>query len=128
MDSLKFHDDIPTARISIKGPLGEEDVQAIIDTGAFKSLIPLNICRKLGLNPKEFKRVRGVSKTPVRVEIFWAELIFIGEKVVDTVIGFDLPVGDEPEEFGRALIGRDVLRKYRMTIDFKAKTIAFDDC
>jgi hypothetical protein len=49
LDSLKFHDDIPTARISIKGPLGEEDIQATIDTGAFKSLIPLNICKKLGI-------------------------------------------------------------------------------
>jgi predicted aspartyl protease len=128
LDSLNFHDDIPTARISIKGPLGEEDFQATIDTGAFKSLIPLNICKKLGLNLKEFKRVRSVSKAPVRVEIFWAELIFRGEKVVDTVIGFDLPVGEEAKEFEKALIGRDVLRKYRMTIDFKTKTITFDDC
>ena len=128
MDPLRFYGDTPTARITIRGPLGERDVQATIDTGAFKSLIPLSLCTKLGLRPKEFRDVRGVSEKEVRVEIFWADVIFQGRKAADTVVGFNLPVGARPKEHEKSLIGRDVLKQHKLLVDFKAGAIGIEDC
>ena len=85
---MRFEDNTPIVEIDVKGPLGEKMIEATIDTGAFKSLIPLEACHDLGLHLKEEREVRGVCEKPVKVKIFWTEIMLKGKKI-DTVIGFD---------------------------------------
>ena len=66
---MRFANNTPIAEIKVKGPLGEKMIEATIDTGAFKSLIPLEICHDLGLHLKEEREVRGVCEKPVKVKI-----------------------------------------------------------
>ena len=126
MDIMRFENNIPIGVIKIKGPLGKKKIEAIIDTGAFKSLVSLGVCKELGLRLKEERTVRGVSKKPVKTEIFWAEVIFQGNRV-DTIVGFNLPVGNKAREFEKALIGRDLLENFKLIIDFKRKRIEVED-
>jgi predicted aspartyl protease len=124
---MKFENNTPIGVIKIKGPFGEKKLEATIDTGAFKSLISLDLCKELGLHLKEEREVRGVSEKPVKAKIFWAEIVF-QDKKINTVVGFNLPVDKNAREFEKALIGRDILESFRLTVDFKDKEIEFEDC
>jgi Retroviral aspartyl protease. len=124
---MRFEDNTPIVAIEVKGPLGEKRIEATIDTGAFKSLIPLEACHDLGLHLKEEREVRGVCEKPVKVKIFWTEIMLKGKRI-DTVIGFDLPVNEGAKEFEKALIGRDILGDFKLMLDFKGRRIEFEDC
>ena len=124
---MRFDNNTPIGLIKIRGPLGEREIEATIDTGAFKSLISLDLCKELGLHLKEGREVRGVSEKPVKAKIFWAEIIFQNKKI-NTVVGFNLPVDKNAREFENALIGRDILENFKLTINFKDKKIEFADC
>ena len=62
---MRFENNTPIGLIKIKGPLGEKEIEATIDTGAFKSLVSLDLCKELGLHLKEIREVRGVSGRPI---------------------------------------------------------------
>ncbi|MFQ6056547.1 MAG: hypothetical protein ACE5J3_11260 [Methanosarcinales archaeon] len=125
---MKFENNTPTTKIKVKGPLGEKELVVTIDSGAFKTLIPLNICSEIGLKVKEIRKVRGVCKIPVDVKIFWADVFFDHRKVIDTIIGFDLPVDENAKEYEKSLMGRDILVNFDIMIGFKKKAIVFEDC
>ena len=122
---MRFENNTPIGLIKIKGPLGEKEIEATIDTGAFKSLVSLDLCKELHL--KEIREVRGVSEKPVRAKIFWAEITFHSKKI-NTVVGFNLPVDKNAREFEKALIGRDILENFKLTVNFKDKEIQLEDC
>jgi len=83
---MRFENNTPIGLIKIKGPLGEKEIEATIDTGAFKSLVSLDLCKELGLHLKEIREVRGVSEKPVRAKIFWAEITFHSKKINTEVV------------------------------------------
>ena len=124
---MRFENNTPIGLIKIKGPLGEKEIEATIDTGAFKSLVSLDLCKELGLHLKEIREVRGVSEKPVRAKIFWAEITFQGKKI-NTVVGFNLPIDKNAREFEKALIGRDILENFKLTVNFKDKEIQLENC
>ena len=126
---MRFENNTPIGLIKIKGLLGEKEIEATIDTGAFKSLVSLDLCKELGLHLKEIREVRGVavSEKPVRAKIFWAEFTF-QDKKINTVVGFNLPVDKNAREFEKALIGRDILENFKLTVNFRDKEIQLEDC
>jgi len=55
-------------------------------------------------------------------------VFFDHRKVIDTIIGFDLPVDENAKEYEKALMGRDILVNFDIMIGFKKKAIMFEDC
>ena len=127
MNTFNYLNDTPTAKFTLKGFKGKREVHATIDSGASKSLIPVPMATDLGLKLKEVVDAIGVCREPVKVNVYWAEVYFMGKLVTDTILGFNLPVGKEAEEYKTCLIGRDVLNKFKIELDGKRKLIMTSD-
>ncbi len=95
-------------------------LEALIDTGAFKTLIPEIICKDLNLIHIETKKVMGMCPTPIKVNIHLAKVYFLEQLVINSVIGFDIF-----SEKQVSLIGRDILSQFDLSIlnSTKAGTI-----
>jgi len=92
-------------------------LEALIDTGAFKTLIPESICKELSLIQVEIKPVWGICPTPIKVNIYLAKVYFLEKLVINSVIGFDIP-----SEKQVSLIGRDILSQFDINIANSIKT------
>ena len=127
----RFINDTPVAELKVVGSKGSVRLSATLNSGAFKSLIPKEFAEKLGLPIREtMEDVTGVFGRG-RVEIHWCELRFMDKLVSRTVICHDIPVkrGIEPVErdYCRSIIGRDVLKNFKVQVDWKNKIIGFSD-
>lgn len=86
-------------------------LEALIDTGAFKSLIPEKTCKNLNLTRIETKKVWGICPTSINVNIYLAKVYFLDSWVTNSVIGYDILSTKQI-----ALIGRDVLSQFDLII------------
>lgn len=127
MTVFNYINGTPVAKFTIRGPEGEKEVTATVDSGASKSLIPTSMATDLELKLKEVVDAIGVCPAPVKVNVYWAEVHFMKKRVTDTVLGFNLPVGREAEEHKRCLIGRDVLNLFKIELDGKKKLTSASD-
>jgi len=127
LNAFNYVNDTPTAKFTLKGFKGKREVQATVDSGASKSLIPVPMAIDLGLKLKEIVDVIGVCREPVKVNVYWAEVYFMGKPVTDTILGFNLSVGKEAEEYKTCLLGRDILNKFKIELDGKRKLIITSD-
>ena len=93
-------------------------VPALVDTGSDVTSIPLAAAQALGLLPVGPALVEGVAKAQIERTIFAAFLsIEQGEPERFEVIGW-------PEDI--ALLGRDILNKYVITLDGPNLTLTID--
>lgn len=88
-----------------------EILEALIDTGAFKTLVPESTCKLLKLPRVEIKKIWGICPTPIEVNIYLVDVYFLEEKVINSVIGFNIPSKKKI-----SLIGRDILSQFDYTI------------
>lgn len=84
-------------------------VPALVDTGSDVTSIPLTVAQALGLPPLGSVRVEGVTEDQIRRETFQAFVSFgTGEPESFDVVGWHEDI---------ALLGRDILNKYILTLD-----------
>ena len=102
-----------------------EDYQAIalLDTGARFSYIDLNLARNLRLPERGVHTASGATSTATH-QTFEAnfQIPLLGQSLASPVRALPL---NEMEHFWRAIIGRDVLRHYELTIDWRNGVIRF---
>jgi len=67
LNAFNYVNDTPTAKFTLKGFKGKREVQATVDSGASKSLIPVPMAIDLGLKLKEVVDVIGVFESPSRL-------------------------------------------------------------
>lgn len=111
VNGLYFKDLELFGKIRLETKDNSEILEALIDTGAFKTLVPESTCKMLKLPRVEIKKVWGICPTPVEVNIYFVEVYFLEEKVINSVIGFDIPSKKKI-----SLIGRDILSQFDFTI------------
>lgn len=111
VNGLYFRDSVLYGEIRLETENKSRNLEALIDTGAFKTLVPELICRDLNLFRIDTKNVWGICPTPTRVNIYLVKVYFLNYKVIDTVIGFDIPSGRQI-----SLIGRDILSQFNINI------------
>ncbi len=106
----------------VAGPLGSWRVRALLDTGAGRTMIPLDVATRIGL-PMEgaatmrIASVTGLAAVPVVrvVEIRSLGVVRRSHEVV---------VHDLPGDIGfEAILGLDFLRGHRFCIDMDAGVI-----
>lgn len=95
-------------------------LDALIDTSAFKSLVPEKICKDLNLIRIETKKVWGICPTPVNVNIYFAKVYFLDGWVTNSVIGYDILSTKQI-----ALIGQDILSQFDLIITNSKKDCKF---
>lgn len=70
MTVFNYINGTPVAKFTIRGPEGEKEVTATVDSGASKSLIPTSMATDLGLKLKEVVDAIGVCPAPVKVNVY----------------------------------------------------------
>jgi len=109
----------PIVTIKVKG-VTEVDLEAYVDSGAGISLIPRSVARKLGLEGVgEISVITGKGKSTLK--IYRAIIGSHGEEFGVIVAGQDLP----KQSPIRALLGRDIMDKFKVCFDGKRKELKF---
>ncbi len=88
-------------------------VLAQIDTGAAGSGMSPRLTRKLNLKPVGKGEIREVGREPIVAHYFSVRLFLPSNDIETDIVG--LPSLEPPHD---VLIGRDILAKYRLIIDF----------
>ena len=96
-------------RVSAPESANSMSVHALLDTGADSSALPVDVVGQLGLQQVDAGFVGGINSQRVLEPIFVAFLsVGAGPPEEFEVYSFELPF---------AILGRDVLNKYHITLD-----------
>ena len=121
-DGLYFKDSELYGKIRVENENHSIILDALVDTGAFKTLIPEKVCKDLNLTHIETKKVWGICPTSVNVNIYLAKVYFLDKWVTNSVIGYDIL-----SEKQMALIGRDILTQFDISITNSKKECKFKE-
>jgi len=115
---ILYKEDMPEAKIKVKGLTGEIEYDAYLDTGAFKCLIPETDATKIGLSyAGDIEIITGSGKD--HIKLYKATITFLNKEFSVLVLGKDFP----EQAIVRAIVGRDILDKYRVCFDGVRKEI-----
>jgi predicted aspartyl protease len=94
-------------------PSGEEvarqQVQALVDSGADATMIPIDILKAAGARYVQQRRMRPVVGEPVTVNLYLTA-VQLGDHVIHGIRAIARPAGSE------SIIGRDVLNQLEVTL------------
>ncbi len=95
-------------QVTVRGPAGEIEVRAKIDTGAARTSLDTDLAKKLGLGPVE-RRIRTRSAAADRPEVrdVVRATLVIDSRVFET----HAAVTDRKDMKYHMIVGMDVLRK-----------------
>ena len=108
-----YHPAAPIVDIQIDGynsVLGQHSLQAMVDSGADATMIPLPVLNAIGAVYKESAWMRGTASGRVEVDLYLAA-IRIGSNLIDGLHVIGIPAS------GEAVIGRDVLNQLVVTLN-----------
>ena len=109
---------MPEVKIKVKGRTGEIEYNAYLDTGAFKCLIPETDAKKIGLPyAGATEIITGSGKDYIK--LYRATITFFNKDFSVLVLGRDLP----EQAIVKAIVGRDILDKYKTCFDGVRKQI-----
>lgn len=115
---IAYKKDMPEVKIKVRGRKGEIEYDAYLDTGAFKCLIPQTDATKIGLlYAGDMEIITGSGKD--HIKLYKATITFLNKDFSVLVLGRNLP----EQAIVRAIVGRDILDKYRICFDGTRKEI-----
>ena len=113
-----YKNDMPILKLKVKGPKGQTEYEAYLDTGAGRTLIPEKDAKECSLTyAGDTTVITGSGKDTIR--LYRAQVEFLGKEFNILVFGRDLP----KEAQVKAMVGRDILDAYRACFDGKRKEI-----
>lgn len=113
----------PLVQVTLAAPGGTEllsGLNAQLDTGAFKSVIPKSAVDQLELNPVRELMVEGLNGVVSALTTYLIELTI---KDLSPIVVEALASDGEP----RVLLGREVLNKYTITLDGPALKLIVEE-
>jgi len=115
---VPYRKGMPLLKVKVKGSRGEIEYNAYLDTGAGRTLIPEKDSKKLDLTyAGDTTVITGTGKDAIK--LYRAQIEFLNEEFNILVFGRDLP---EQAQI-KAMIGRDILDKYKICFDGVRKEI-----
>lgn len=115
---IAYKGDMPKVKIKVKGNVGEVEYDAYLDTGAFKCLIPEADAAKIGLvYAGDMEIITGSGKDIIK--LYKATITFLNKDFSVLILGRDLP----EQAIVNAIVGRDILDKYKVCFDGVRKEI-----
>lgn len=118
---LAFDPPAPVVAVDVSDPdTGKmSPCSALIDTGAFMSVVPASLARDLDLKPHSRVKARGVGNQAIDLSTYLVRLTVAGHVIVDLeVAAFDRQT---------MLLGRDILQHFILTLDGKAGAFTLVD-
>ena len=105
------------------GVNGQGPFRFLVDSGADRSVIGLELAQRLALPPGEPVRLQGMAGSSV-VQTVRLERLRIGSSDIEDIVA---PALDERYLGAQGLLGIDALVDQRLKLDFVAKTITVED-
>ena len=121
-----FTDDYPVARAVFVSGHRRATLNCIIDTGSPHTIVPEDIVENLGVTPDDIVthiEIRGIINKEECSRVvpgFRLSLLCAGLRPTK-VLAFAYQMGDS-----HGLIGHNVLRKYRLVVDWRERDIRFE--
>jgi hypothetical protein len=112
---------VPAVIVTIRSPDGTQaipEVSAHLDTAADRTLVPLDLIRRLGLSPRPPLFARGLGSAPVQLDVYDIDIEITGVVIVSTSA---ITHANEPY----VLVGRDLLNLFRVTFDGPNQVVEF---
>ena len=117
---IPYKHNMPIVKISVKGPKGEREYDAYLDTGAGRTLIPERDAIKLGLPyVGDASVITGSGKDAIKV--FMATVTFLEREFYIPIFARDLP----EQAIVKAIVGRDILDNCKVCFDGRNKELVF---
>jgi predicted aspartyl protease len=115
--SRDYFPSAPVVDIGIRSaPQGSEiEIEALMDTGADATILPLSLLRRINAIYSETVNMRGVTGISQNVQTF-VIAVRVGPHVIPAIRAIADKQGNE------AILGRDVLIQLRITLDGPALT------
>nr|MDO8089381.1 hypothetical protein [Candidatus Sigynarchaeota archaeon] len=115
-----FKNDAPFIKVKIIGRI-EKELEALLDTGSPNTVIPLSICKELGLTALGIKNVYGIiGKRPLPV--FRCKVEIAGQKLNTLILG-----NENFNSLMFSIVGRDLFRNFELQLDWKKQIIRIKD-
>ena len=107
---------------------GKQKFEAILDTGSVGTLIPSDIAKKLKITPVTTAEVEEKNGKKVKMGIARLDEIMLGKLHVKDIQALYIvePIKDGPDP-DMAIIGNDLLLRYKFTIDYGKLEIYFEE-
>lgn len=112
-----FKQNTPFAKIKILGR-EERELEALLDTEAARTVIPLNICEELGLKAEGMTKVHGICCETV-LPVFKCDIELAGQKFNNQLI-----LGSQ---MLLPILGRDLIQNFKLDLDWKKQNIQIKD-
>ena len=114
--SLKYKDDAAYVTVSLIGKRMAE-IEALIDTGADMSGIPIQKCVEVGFEVEGFRLFRGLFGAGF-LPVFRGRVELKGISMEMAVVGL---------LNGESIVGRDLLSNFKLSLDWKGKKVEIED-
>lgn len=116
--SAAYHPPMPMIDLAVGLPLGETvvDLQAIVDSGADATMIPVRYLQQVGARRSRKAIMRGVSGEGMLIDLY-AVAVRLGPYRQGFVEVIGVVDGDE------TIIGRDILNHLSVTLNGPAMTV-----
>ncbi len=109
---IPYVDGMPKIKMKVRGPKGEREYDAYLDTGASRTLIPETDAIELELPyVGDTTIITGAGKDIIR--LYRATVVFLDKEFSILVFGRDLP----EQALVNSMIGRDILDHYKIGFD-----------
>lgn len=95
----------------------EKELEALVDTGAFITGIPMEDCIEVRAEPSGTRLVKGIFGAAF-LPTFRCRVEVAGRAFTKDVVGLPQP---------GAILGRDLLGAFKTTLDWKAETAHIED-
>jgi predicted aspartyl protease len=113
-----YKNDMPIVKLKVESSKGQFEYDAYLDTGAGRTRIPEKDAIKLGLpHAGDTTVITGSGRDSIR--LYRAQIEFLGKAFHILIFGRDLPKQAQI----KAMIGRDILDKYKACFDGVRKEI-----
>ena len=100
-----------TVRVTLRGPSGQADVDALVDTGATYPVVPGAVLRSIGVQPSGRRGFRMADESRVEYDVGAVFLQHEGEEVPVLVV-----FGDEE---AAPLLGATALENLSLAVDMR---------
>jgi len=114
--SLKYKNDAAYATVSLVGKR-RAMIEALIDTGADISGIPISKCVEVGFEVEGFRLFRGLFGAGF-LPVFRGRVELMGILTETAVVGL---LNEE------SIVGRDLLSNFKLSLDWKEKKVEIED-
>ena len=126
--AIKVPFEVRDGRMYVKAKFGDKkEVDCLVDTTSSGTMLPIEVGKSLGLTPLATLETRDKANKPVKVAAVEVQQVSLGGAKMNDIQAIYVSEGDDiRSEPSVGILGSEALTKYRVTIHYGLRTLAFE--